>query len=30
MAMTHIYAQVFGIINNPTLGLLLLSNVTGR
>ena len=28
--MIHIYAQVFGIISNPTLGFVLLNKVTGR
>ena len=28
--MIHIYAQVFGIINNPTCGFVLLNSVTGR
>ena len=30
MAITHMYAHVFGIISNPTFGFILLNKVTGR
>ena len=29
IAVNHIYAQVFGIINRPTFGFVLLNKVTG-